>query len=92
MTDERLNRRRTADVTHRRIDDKTVVLDGSGAAYFVLNETGTVLWDPLERGATRAELQNCLTEQFDITTEQARADVDTFLDDLREHGLLEEHA
>ena len=90
MTEPTRHTRRTVNIDERRIDDNTVVLDGEGAAYFALNETGTVLWELLATGATSDELATALVAAFDVAPERARDDVATFLTLLRDHSLLED--
>ena len=53
-----------------------------------LNESGAVLWKALERGG-RKEMVRALTQEYDVSPEQAAADVDRFLGKLAETGLLE---
>ena len=54
-----------------------------------LTETAAVLWQALEKGADREELTAALLEEYEVDEATARADVDRFLDKLREADLLE---
>ncbi len=54
-----------------------------------LNETGCLLWRRLEEGSTREELATALTEEYEVTREQALADVDAFLLKLEGAGYVE---
>jgi hypothetical protein len=51
-----------------------------------------MLWDALSRGATRDGLADALVDRFGIERDRALEDVDRFLDELRNEGLLEESA
>ena len=55
-----------------------------------LNETGAVLWKALETGTDRDGLIAALTSEYEVTAEQAGADVDDFLAVLSQSGCLEE--
>lgn len=55
-----------------------------------LNETGSFLWERLEKSATRDELVSALLDEYDTTKETAEKDVDAFLAKLSEEGLLAE--
>lgn len=55
-----------------------------------LNASGVVLWKQLEQGAQQSELVDALLEKYDITREQAEADVDAFLKPLFEIGAVTE--
>lgn len=83
-------RLRTDDVVQQESDGETVLLDLHSSTYFVLNESGTCLLPLLLRGAERRELLSALIETFDVEQEQAEADLDRFVEDLREQDLLVE--
>lgn len=53
-----------------------------------LNETGAVLWELLETEQTVASLTAGITEQYEVTAQQAEADVLAFLNKLRPTGAL----
>ena len=54
-----------------------------------LNESGALLWQMLESGADRAALVEALTSEYEVTAEQAGADVDEFITTLLQAGCLE---
>ena len=83
-------RLRRDDVVQQESDGETVLLDLRSSRYFVLNESGTLLLPLLLRGVERQELLSALVGTFDLEEEQAEADLDRFLEDLREHDLLVE--
>ena len=68
------------------IAEKTVDFNGM----LTLNETGLMLWKLLEQGSTREALVQALTDEYDVTYEQALADVDEYLEKLKRVGCLEE--
>jgi len=79
----------------RTLSDETVVVPtGEEAVNFngmiSLNETGKLLFETLQKGATRNELIKTLTEHYDVEAEQVNNDVDGFLDVLRKHNILDE--
>ena len=47
-----------------------------------LNDTGALYWKALEKGATPAQLTALTLETYDGVTEQARSDVQAFLDSI----------
>lgn len=55
-----------------------------------LNETAVFLWERLTQETDRQTLLAGLTEAFEVPLEAAQADLEEFLDSLREHGILEE--
>ena len=72
------------------IDDEVVALDAEQSQYLATNASGTLLWETLQEGATRAQLVDVLVAHYGIDAEQAGADTEVFLADLREQQLLEE--
>lgn len=50
-----------------------------------LNDTGALLWQSLEQGRDPVE---ALTAEYDVTSEQAAADVEEFIGKLRSAGCL----
>ena len=55
-----------------------------------LNETGAFLWRIIENGAERDQLVESLTREYDVDAQTAAADVDAFLNSLRERSLIAE--
>ena len=55
-----------------------------------LNETGAMLWQGLEAGKTPEELAQDLVKEFSISPDEARQDVDAFIENLRSNGCIED--
>jgi hypothetical protein len=86
MIDLRL---RQSDLSWRELDGEIVALDNGRSVYVATNSAGTRLWRRLAEGATRDALVDDLRTAFGIDEARAGADVDRFVADLREKGLLE---
>lgn len=54
-----------------------------------LNETGELLWNMLEKGATPEELADALAEHYEVEKSVALNDVIRFIDMLKEQGALQ---
>lgn len=54
-----------------------------------LNETGAYLFGLLQQGAEREELIAKMLEEYDVTPERAAADIDVFLNKVKEADVLE---
>lgn len=81
-------RLRTAGVHWRTIEGEVLLLDARTQRYMALNRTGTLLWELLGRGTTRAELAERLVAEYGLDPERAAADVAQLLEDLAERDLL----
>jgi hypothetical protein len=53
-----------------------------------LNDSGAMLWKLLEQGASREELLQAMTEQYNVSREQAAQDLDEFIGILKQVGCL----
>lgn len=78
----------------RKVADSYVVvpvgkmtLDFNGI--ITLNETGAFLFGILQQGADREELIDKLLTEYDVTPEKAAADIDVFLQKVRDADVLE---
>ncbi|MDD3335908.1 MAG: PqqD family protein [Eubacteriales bacterium] len=56
-----------------------------------LNQSGAILFQCLQKGATREEMALALVEHYDATEEIALRSVDAFIASLANAGLLEEN-
>jgi len=66
-------------------DGSGVLLDLSGQRVLSLNDTGMLLVSRLRSGVVeRGQLLDAMTQAFEVSSEQAAADVDSFLRELQE--------
>ena len=83
---------RLDDITWREIDGDLVILDLRSSTYLTANASGTVLMRQLTEDRTLQQLIQALIHAFGIAELRAQQDVQTFLDELGERGLLEHTA
>ena len=83
-------RLRDADLAWRTVDDEMIAIDVRESTYLTANDTGALLWTALAAGTTKEALADSLVSAYGIDAGTAAADVDRFLTDLRERGLLDE--
>lgn len=79
----------------RQILDDTVVLPvGNTAIEFqnmiMLNSVSYVIWQCLEKDSSFQDILNAVTENFEVSAEDATEDIKEFLNGLRKYNLLEE--
>jgi len=67
-----------------------VVVDARARRVFVMNTVGGVIWGGVERGASADEIVAELVARFQVTSEQAHADVNSYFDRLQAAGLAQE--
>jgi hypothetical protein len=73
----------------RELDRDIVAVDIDRSTYLSTNGSGALLWLELVEGTTRDRLVERLAQAYLIDHGRAAADVDSFLQELREQGLLE---
>ena len=73
--------------THVVLPVDTDMLDFNGM--ITLNETGCMLWKMLECECEAKELVDALLDEFEVSSEQATADVEEFLNKLKSIDCLE---
>ena len=54
----------------------------------ILNSSGKLLWEALEQQKTMEELIEVMDENFEVSKEEARADIEEFIKHLEENELL----
>ncbi len=73
-------------------DSYVVVPIGSRSVDFSsiisVNDTGAFIWEQLETETTPEKILQNMLEQYDVSEEQAKADIDAFIEKLKEAELL----
>ena len=62
------------------------VYDSNGL--FALNELGAFIWDRLAKANSREDLLNAVLAEYEVTPEEAAADIDAFLAKLNSLGII----
>ena len=87
MTDTTVLSRRAGLMT-ADMNGSTVMMDMKTGKYYNLGTVGCRIWELLEEPMTIAALVKKLTDEYDVSAAQCRADILPFLDTLLERGLL----
>ena len=62
------------------------VYDSNGL--FVLNELGAFIWDILPRVETEEDILSAILKEYEVTPDEAAADLAEFLNKLREMEII----
>ncbi len=76
----------------RQFDGELVILDLAKGEYLSLDAIGALLWNGLESGRTVEAIARDVVAQYEVSLEQATADLEALTDDLVAQGLLVEAA
>jgi hypothetical protein len=71
------------------VDGTGVLLDLDSKCYFTLNATGVRIWQTMSgsEGATIEALTEMLVSEFDVSSDDARVDAVTLIDELAKESL-----
>lgn len=77
----------------RTIADEYILVPTGQAAFQImgliaLSESGALLYNRLKDGCTREDLVVALTNEYDVSAEEAGQDTDEFLDQMRSLKML----
>lgn len=72
----------------RRVGDDIVVLDLDQSCYVSIGGVGAVVWEHLAKGAGLDTVLDQIVDEYDVDRAQAAADVEVFVQDLRDRRLM----
>ena len=78
----------TGDQLSTRLGDEVVILGLRDSVYYGLTDVGARIWELLQTRRTLAEIVGVMVEEYDVTAEQAEADLNRLLADLQARGLV----
>jgi Coenzyme PQQ synthesis protein D (PqqD) len=84
---------RSSSIVSREVAGETIVVPicrgvGDLDSVYTFNSVGKSLWHLLEQGRTAEELAIWVATQYAVTAEQAASDVQGYLAELQEVGLI----
>jgi hypothetical protein len=77
-----------SDVLAKRVDDEIVLVHLETNRIYELNRTAAALWDALEAGATRAELEERLALEFDVEPDELAREIGELLRQFTSEHLI----
>lgn len=81
-----------AEVMFRQVGDEAVLLDLKSERYMGLDSVSTRVWQVLTAGGTLQAAYDALLAEFDVEPERLRADLEEFVQELLQHGLVQQKA
>ncbi len=84
---------RNQEVVSRKIDGELIIVPirsgvGDLNSLYTLNPVGSVLWEFMNEVHTVSEMVGRVCEEFDVTMNQAKQDIEEFLGSLIEEKLV----
>ena len=78
----------TPDVLHQELGGETVLLNLANESYFGLDEVGTRIWQVLGETQSTTAVLTRLLEEYDVSADQLRGDVERLMTQLVDAGLV----
>ena len=79
---------KSPDAAYRTYDGQATIVLPSLARVNVLNEVGSSIWERIDGRSSLQEILDGIVEEFDIGRDQAAADLEAFVADLRANGMV----
>ncbi len=75
-------------VAARVVDGTAIIVMASSGEVMMLNAIGSRIWELLDGTRTAQEIVRAIVSEYEVTEQQARQDVEEFLQKLMETGAL----
>jgi hypothetical protein len=90
VTNRRTLQVRGAPIIHDTIDNETIAINQQTGRYYSLEGPAADAWQELQAGATAESISQRLVRRYDVDLATASPQVDVFVNDLLEEGLIVE--
>jgi hypothetical protein len=84
---------RNENFVFRQIDDETILVPikdnlGDMGSIYNLNEVGAFIWEHFDGQKTIGDIKSRITNEFEISEQEAHQDLIEFVDQLKEIGAI----
>ena len=79
---------RAEDAIWRKIEDQVVIVEDDGCSVHVLNKTAAQIWEMCDGGVGVTDIASKICERFEVSPDEALADVEQTVSKLKDLGLL----
>ena len=79
---------RSEQLISTELDQETVLMSINAGAYYGLEGPARSIWDHLATTKTFAELVDCLVLEYNVSAEVCTSDIQKFLAEMEQEGLL----
>lgn len=83
--------RRNNETISGRLHDEVVMMDITKGKYFSLNSVATYIWDLLEHPLSLDDICSKLIDEYEVDPEQCRIEVNKYLEEMQNLGLVAEN-
>jgi len=80
---------RSSAIAARLIGGEMMIMSATDSTFFTLNEVATVIWKAADGRTSLSDIvASKICPEFDVDPDQAGRDVEQFVNDLSQHGIL----
>lgn len=72
-----------------RVDDDLVFFDADAGKYFATGQVGAEIWELLQEPNSVESICQVLIQRYDVSEDDCRREVEKFIRDLAEAGLVD---
>ncbi|MBU4444853.1 MAG: PqqD family protein [Candidatus Marinimicrobia bacterium] len=76
-------------VDWKEFENESVLLNLLTGYYFRLNQVGTFIWPLINKENNLGDIVNRVVDQFDVSQRQAKADINSFIEQLIAEQLIQ---
>jgi hypothetical protein len=81
--------KRSHDAVATLLDDSVCLFNLKTCEYFSLNETGSAIWECIEKPATVAEITANIADLYVISHEECCGEIKAWLESAAAHGVID---
>jgi len=81
-------RPRDEEVASKVIDGEAIIINLANGVYYSMDKVGALIWDLLQAGCTLEEMILAVTDQYDVSREDAESNVRELVQELIQENLV----
>jgi hypothetical protein len=77
------------DVAAKVLEGEAIIINLSNGIYYSMENVGAFIWEQIDAGHSLGEIVATLTAKYDVSAQQARADVERLAGELVDEGIVQ---
>jgi hypothetical protein len=76
------------DVAAKVVEGEAIIINLSNGIYYSMENVGAFIWEQIDAGLSLGEIVETLTTRYEVSPEQAQADLEVLAGELVEEGIV----
>lgn len=81
-------KRKSSNILQSDVEAGVALLDAESNTYFLLNNSGAVIWAELQDARSLDEICEAVAKEFDVSSDDCKRDIEQMLDSMVLKGLV----